>query len=302
MYVAEFLGSSRPRYAGKSEIDWWTRPVSAGRLRDADVDADAEVACQVDSAELWLNSTNELRRWSVRKRAPVRERGEEGERGETEWVYVVREREREAEKGWKKKKKEVLALGLCSLSAGHSVNDDELIMYGRARETNLRPLHLISKTSAPAKSGSTASLSCGDIRLSNVGLVSNEKKKGEPIIYFLPLPRMRDAVVTAAEALFHFVSSYDGFREINRKVGWTFRSSGIDLALRLHTGLSYRWGIKVMLHPNVIEARTFCWKINFLYRAENISIIYNARFSIYKRNSVFEYSHLNYIYGRKFLI
>lgn len=129
-----------------------------------------------------------------------------------------------------------------------------------------------------------------------------KKKKGEPIIYFLPLPRMRDAVVTAAEALFHFVSSYDGFREINRKVGWKFRSSGIDLALRLHTGLSYGWGIKVMLHPNVIEARTFCWKINFLYRAENISIIYNARFSIYKRNSVFEYSHLNYIYGRKFLI
>jgi len=47
-------------------------PVSAGRLRDADVDADAEVARQVDSAELRLNSTNELRRWSVRKRGPAR--------------------------------------------------------------------------------------------------------------------------------------------------------------------------------------------------------------------------------------
>lgn len=45
-------------------------PVLAGRLRDADVDADAEVARQVDSAEFWLNSTNELRRWSVRKRLP----------------------------------------------------------------------------------------------------------------------------------------------------------------------------------------------------------------------------------------
>lgn len=64
--VEEFLGSSRPRYAGKSEIDWRTRPVS-GRLRDADIDADAEVARQVDS-EPWLNSANELRRWSVRKR------------------------------------------------------------------------------------------------------------------------------------------------------------------------------------------------------------------------------------------
>lgn len=38
-----------------------------GRLRDADTDADAEVARQVDS-EPWLNSANELSRWSVRKR------------------------------------------------------------------------------------------------------------------------------------------------------------------------------------------------------------------------------------------
>lgn len=41
--VEEFLGSSRPRYAGKSEIDWeGSRPVS-GRLRDVDIDADAGV-------------------------------------------------------------------------------------------------------------------------------------------------------------------------------------------------------------------------------------------------------------------
>lgn len=66
MRVEEFLGSSRPRYAGKSEIDWRTRPVSE-RLRDADIDADAEVARRVDS-EPWLNSANELHRWSVRKR------------------------------------------------------------------------------------------------------------------------------------------------------------------------------------------------------------------------------------------
>jgi len=30
---------------------------------------------------------------------------------------------------------------------------------------------------------------------------------------------------TAVEAAFRFVSSYDGFREINRKVGWKFRSN-----------------------------------------------------------------------------
>ncbi|KAL2717828.1 hypothetical protein V1478_011704 [Vespula squamosa] len=66
MRVEEFLGSSRPRYAVKSEIDWRTRTVS-GRLRDAHVDADAEVARQVDS-EPCLNSTNELCRWSVRER------------------------------------------------------------------------------------------------------------------------------------------------------------------------------------------------------------------------------------------
>lgn len=46
------------------------------RLRDADVDAVAEVARQVDS-ELWLNSTDELCRWSVEKKRPRRQMGRE---------------------------------------------------------------------------------------------------------------------------------------------------------------------------------------------------------------------------------
>lgn len=227
MYVAEFLGSSRPRYAGKSEIDWWTRPVSAGRLRDADVDADAEVACQVDSAELWLNSTNELRRWSVRKRAPVpwARWGREG--GETEWA--VRERPR---KGGRKGRSLLLAL-LSFRRTFRQRCDDELITDARARRA-LGQFVQIRKLRSPRNRGRprVPRAAISDYRMS----VSYQRKKKDPIIYSLP-SRMRDVAAAAAEAALHFVSSYDGFREINRKVGWKFRSSGIDLALRLHTGL-----------------------------------------------------------------
>lgn len=109
---------------------------------------------------------------------------------------------------------EVLALGVALLSFRKTFRqryDDELIRGARRRRRETSSsLRGNSKTSAPSKSGST--LSCRDIRLSNVGLVSKEKKRDQ-IIYF----RMYD--VAAAEAALHFVSSYDGFREINRKVG-----------------------------------------------------------------------------------
>lgn len=102
--------------------------MSAGRLRDADVDADAEVACQVDSAELWLNSTNELRRWSVRKRAPVRERGErKKEGGETE--RVVRERPRQGGRNGRS-----LLLGSTLFPQDFPSTLRGRINYGHARE------------------------------------------------------------------------------------------------------------------------------------------------------------------------
>jgi len=179
------LASSRPRYAGKSEIDWRTRPESAGRLRDADVDADAEVARQVDSTELWLNFTNELRRWSVRKRALVysaeaRKEGK-GKYGMSDSERGKRERERE-----NVEEEKILALGFCPFCR-HCV--DEFItdtpsldfhpLTPQSKSDRADLLHYLSLSLSLFRSLLSIYLSLSlhrDIRLSNVGLMSKRRE------------------------------------------------------------------------------------------------------------------------------
>lgn len=89
-------------------------------------------------------------------------------------------------------------------------DEDELIRDAREREKNLRP---------PLKFKNFLEIGVDSEFLVSRYLIIEcrsriKGKKRDSIIYFLPSPRMRDA----AEATLHFVSSYDGFREINRKV------------------------------------------------------------------------------------
>lgn len=74
--VEEFLGSSRPRYAGKSEIDWREAGPCRGVCATQTSTQTPGLARQVDS-EPWLNSANEF--LADGPRGKEEEDGEQGE-------------------------------------------------------------------------------------------------------------------------------------------------------------------------------------------------------------------------------